>query len=421
MLSIMRELKNTPRRASGELVHMIRSIVSIGTYAILKLNQDDSRLSPFNISDDFQNTSLSLDQVHMLYREFAADRGITIVDEVMDNIFSETRGHAGLVNVCGVAMGSSLDNQPYGSVVDMNHWGSVRNTLLTRMGCYGTFQMLVNVLTRVSEKQQSALHYYRLYFLGNPSDKTVMDDEHDDLAEYLAVLGVIYPDPAATRAFTIASPLMDSFIRQVIIPHAFPNAPNTPPPRRSNRTLDILEIIRSSLVLFDKRFVNDAVTSSYKLAPVCVGAHTNNPVPRESVYDSEMTRICKNWLASSHGYQVIGQYHIGRLFCDIVIQYDEQCVALELMATGTGEQVKDHVERASKYMEALKATEGWVIHFTRQNDYLQNACWPVEATFGQGINMVHIWHDQGFTDVRLSAKWKSEDGRMMTVENERVI
>lgn len=92
VLGAIRDLKNNPLQPSGERAHVIRSIVSIGTYAILKLNQTNSRLSPFNISDDFQNTSLSLDQVRMLYRQFAVDRGITIVDEVMDNIFSETRG-----------------------------------------------------------------------------------------------------------------------------------------------------------------------------------------------------------------------------------------------------------------------------------------------------------------------------------------
>ncbi|KAF9957871.1 hypothetical protein BGZ65_001811 [Modicella reniformis] len=420
MLSAIRGLKNSPHLPSGDLAHMIHSIVSIGTYAI-KLIQTNSGLSPFNIIDDFQNTGLSLDQVRMLYDQFAVDRGITIVDEVMNNIFSETRGHAGLVNVCGVAMEASLDSRPHGSVVDTNHWASVRNILLTEMERYGTFQRLVSDLTQISGQQQSALGYYRNHFLGNTSDRAVKDNRQDSLAEYLAALGVLYPVPAQAKTFKIASPLMDSFIRQMVIPHAFPNAPNTPPPRRPNGTLDILEIIRSSLRLFDKDFVNDAVSSSFKTAPVCVNNSRNMNVPKESVYDSEMTRICMNWLASRHGYQVIGQYHIANLFCDIVIQYDKQLVALELVATETAKQIEKHVTRTVKYKQLLKANEGWVIHFTRQDNYLQDPCWPKEADFDQGINVIHIWHDQGFTEVRLSAKWKSEDGRMMTVEDERVI
>lgn len=292
--------------------------------------------------------------------------------------------HAGLVNVCGVAMDSSLDSRPHGSVVDMDHWGSVRNTLLTEMGRYGTFQRLVNDLTQMSDQQQSALRYYRLHFLGNSSDKAVKDDKHDSLAEYLTALGVLYPDPVQAKTFTIASPLMDSFIRQMVIPCAFPNAPNTPP-RRPNRTLDILSIIRSTLRLFDKDFVDHATSSSFKLAPVNVNGRRSNPVPRESVYDSEMTRICKNWLASSHGYQVIGQYHIGNRFCDIVIRYDVQrAAALELVATETAQQIQSHVTRTVGYKQDLNATEGWVIHFTRQDNYLQDAYWPAEADFDQG-------------------------------------
>lgn len=76
-----------------------------------------------------------------------------------------------------------------------------------------------------------------------------------------AVLGVLYPDSAKTKTF--ASPLMDSFTRQMVIPDAFSDAPDATPPRRPNRTLDILEIIKSSLLLFDKDFVDDAASSSF--------------------------------------------------------------------------------------------------------------------------------------------------------------
>ncbi|KAF9581159.1 hypothetical protein BGW38_001929, partial [Lunasporangiospora selenospora] len=87
LLGKIRELRNNPRRAN-----MIHSIVAIGAYTILELNQTDNGLSPFNIYDDFQNTSLSLDQVRKLYRQFAVDHGLTIASKVMDSIFCETSG-----------------------------------------------------------------------------------------------------------------------------------------------------------------------------------------------------------------------------------------------------------------------------------------------------------------------------------------
>ncbi|KAG0338112.1 hypothetical protein BG004_007354 [Podila humilis] len=398
MLSTIRGLKNS-QLPLGDQPHVIHSIVSIGTYAILKLNQPDAGLSPFNTADDFQNTSLSFDQVRMLYRQFAADRGVTIADEVMDSIFSQSRGHAGLVNVCGVAMDASLGRLPDGSAVDMAHWGSVRNNLLSAMGRYGTFQRLIDDLTQDSEQQQ-ALRFYRLEFLGSPIDHTYTGSS--DMAEYLAALGVLYPDPADTKTFKIASPLMDSYIRQM--------CPEYSPPKKPNRTLDILEIIRSSLRLFDKEFVDDATYSSFKTAHVPVNGRRENEVPRESVYDSEITRICKNWLTLYSGYAVTGQYH-----------YQQRAIVLELIATETEQQIQSHVTRTVEYKQSLNATESWVIHFTRQDNYLQAAHWPEEADFDQGINAVHIWHDQDFTEVRLSAKWKSEDGKMMTVVDERVI
>jgi len=50
--------------------------------------------------------------------------------------------------------------------------------------------------------------------------------------------------------------------------------------------------------------------------------------------------------------------------CDIFINSAGHRYALELMASGDEASVKEHIERLKQYKMALKAKEGWLIHFT---------------------------------------------------------
>ncbi|KAI1302992.1 hypothetical protein EDD11_005445 [Mortierella claussenii] len=404
MLSTIRTIRNDPNRWTTGAVH---SIVSIGTYAILQLNQTNRALSPFNISDNFRNTSLSRDQVRELFHEFADDRDTSIDDNVIENIFVKTGG---------------LGTLSGGRHIDMDYLGSVEDTLLINMREYGTFVRLDRDLRGRSEMQKAALEYYRSCFLGNPSDKAVFVGMSDNrnLAEYLAALGAL--NPGSDGCFYIASPLMDSFIRQIVIPAAFPGAPNIPPPLRSDGSLDVLEVIKSALRLFDKDLISRAHELSYKEAHVVVDKGKKQRVPRESIYDSELIRILMNWLALRTGYGVVGQHHIQNLFCDVMVKVGQQDpVPIELVVTETQRLVQAHIDKTNNYRRLIGASEGWVIHLTREDNYLQNPLWPTDEMLDQGVYMIHVWHDKSFTEVRLSAKWRNLDGRVVSVENERVV
>ncbi|KAF7720398.1 hypothetical protein EC973_009410, partial [Apophysomyces ossiformis] len=159
-------------------------------------------------------------QVFKLYSDFAKDRSMTMDDGVIEDILKKTNGHAGLVNICGVAIDEYLVNLPDLQRFDIDHWGNVQNTLLSKMQQYRTFQRLVKDLTGKSEKQVNALSCYRSRYLGSTSEKFA--DVNRSSEEYLAALGVLQPEK---RDFKTASPLMDSFIRQIVIPQAYPTAP----------------------------------------------------------------------------------------------------------------------------------------------------------------------------------------------------
>ncbi|KAF9400398.1 hypothetical protein BGZ76_007732, partial [Entomortierella beljakovae] len=195
--------------------------------------------------------------------------------------------HAGLVNICGVALDVGLEDLRNAQHIDLSHWNTIANSLLSKMSDYGTFQRLVRDLTEESAQRIEAMVLYRSMFLGNTVETNVPVNGviNRSLAGYLAALGVINPginDRENNKYFTISSPLMDSFIRQTIIPAIYPNAPKTQPPLKFDGTLDILAILKLTLTFFDKEQIDRAHTLSSKVSRVYVDQRLNQIVPRES-------------------------------------------------------------------------------------------------------------------------------------------
>ncbi|RUS14169.1 hypothetical protein BC937DRAFT_94240, partial [Endogone sp. FLAS-F59071] len=250
MLSMIREIRNDPAKGRPRAKTVIQSIVSIGTFAILSLSQDNVTASPFNAVENFRNVSLTKEQVQELFQEFASDRDITIDPEVVDDIFLLTNGHAGLVNVCGEAIDTELLPLEDGNL-HLDCWQHFSITLLRRKTmAYGTFQRMVNSLTEDSPKRREAINFLRSFFLGNFDEYVPVSANEKHLAEYLAAQGVLHPDQIDATSFKISSPLIDSLIRQCVIPHLFPSCPNTSSPKKGGRAggdLDVLEILKESL------------------------------------------------------------------------------------------------------------------------------------------------------------------------------
>jgi len=240
---------------------------------------------------------------------------------------------------------------------------------------------------------------------------------------------VLQPDQIEdATSFRVSSPLIDSIIRQLVIPILYPSCPSTPSPTKfEGGSLDVLETLKIVLQFFDQELIKWASRRSYKISKVYVNGHRNVKVPRESVYDTELMRILTNWLANQEKYQITGQWHLHELdsarYSDIVIKKSgDPTVVLELLATGDKSFIKSHIDKTTVYKNLLSAQEAWIVHFTREDNYLQtpeNVHWQSDELLNKGIYMVHFWHNQDFTEVWMSARWK--DGTLKRVDNERVI
>jgi hypothetical protein len=57
-------------------------------------------------------------------------------------------------------------------------------------------------------------------------------------------------------------------------------------------------------------------------------------------------------------------------------------------------------------MDLIRADEGWVVHFTCEDDY--SATWQSNTELDKGVNVVHFSHH--FTRLLMLARWKDAAG-----------
>ena len=325
--------------------------------------------------------------------------------------------HAGLVNICGVAIQNyllPLEDR----MLKLARWQSFSPSIMEDVLGYNTFQRMVKSL----KEQKDAVDCLRSCFLGNFDEFVSAGFGQEPLAQYLAAVGVLAPHRKSSK-FKMISPIVDSLVRRHVIPALYPAAPSTPIPMHNSK-LDIQGILKEALRFFDQQTIKRATQYSFKTAKVKVGGVNGVAVPRESVYDSELIRILAIWL--HQGYcTVTGQWHhLGgnnHRYSDIVVETKSSRIVLELLATGELDFIEEHVKRTSRYKSSLSAEEAWVIHFTREDNYLEDPYWQSDELLNKNIYLAHIWHNQDFTEVRMRAKWKSWDSENRLTSNERII
>nr|CAG8507490.1 6128_t:CDS:2 [Entrophospora candida] len=407
VLDIFRGIRNTPGTFA------IHSVVAIGTFSILHIDSSSST-SPFNIKEPFQNPSFTLNQVQKLYEQFAADSKITIDPDVVEDIYAQTNGHAGLVCLCGRAIEVNLiQHLEEGTHLSYDIWQRFSMSLVEEVIQYQTFRSMVNTL--LEPRYKNAMDFFRSNFLVDIGleFKKVPNIDNIELAEFLAAEGVLLPG-RSPETFKISSPLVRWLILSRVIPKVYPSCPQVEIPfHSSSNTLDILEVLKQVVRIFDKKIIEVTSCHSFKMAHVFVEASKDRRVPRESVYDSELYRILSNWL-SIKNFQITGQWHLisrtgGRnnhKYSDIIINSpDHPTVVLELLATAKQSELDEHFERALTYAKLLSAGETWVIHFSCEDKITENPYWPADRELKKGLRVVHFWHDLYFTKIKMIACW----------------
>ena len=109
----------------------------------------------------------------------------------------------------------------------------------------------------------------------------------------------------------MVSTFLDGYIRTIVLPSKYLNAPTqSPPTQRDSHALHVPEILIECLKYFDRNLIQLAPSRSFKSSSkVHVGGRSRVPVPQESVCDTELVHILSNWLLK-FGWTTSGQWHL---------------------------------------------------------------------------------------------------------------
>lgn len=66
---------------------------AVGPLSILFLKSDKINVSPFNVKEPFRNPNFTLAQVESIYKDYEDDNKLTIVPEVIKDIYERTNGY----------------------------------------------------------------------------------------------------------------------------------------------------------------------------------------------------------------------------------------------------------------------------------------------------------------------------------------
>ncbi|CAB5381201.1 unnamed protein product [Rhizophagus irregularis] len=351
--------------------------------------------------------------------EFEDDNKMQFEEAVIDDIFEQTTGHAGLVSLCGRAIEDNLLRKLDKRLLTYKTWECYKvSSLMGAMVDYQTFRNLVNSLK--SPEAKDALNFFRNNFLVDVGYEVKVTTDIDS-AEYLASEGVLVPGEEA-GAFKLSSPLVRWLILQRVIPNVFPSRPREEIPFfKDSQDLDTLIALKYAVKTFDKSIISLARFRSFKTAKVLVNGKRKQHVPRESVYDAELCRILRNWLSVAN-FEVTGQWHLisnGNRYSDIVIDtpFGEKIV-LELLATADTNDLDEHFRRSLDYARLLSVDETWVVHITCEDNYVERPHWPSDSQLKMNLNVVHFYHDPLFTRINLIAGcWSNRKNKMLIYED----
>jgi hypothetical protein len=98
------------------------------------------------------------------------------------------------------------------------------------------------------------------------------------------------------------------------------------------------------------------------------------------------------------------------------VEVVRQATILEILATSTRSDLKEHFHRTQEYAKSLKKElvlrDVWIVHFTREDNVIMEPQWPSEEQQAN-LNTVVFWHNRDFTEVRMSAFWKEYENDVM--------
>ena len=390
VLSTFRGLKQS------RAYHKLHSVIIVGVFSIVSLNT--RTVSPFNVSEQVVAPFLDQSQVQKMFDIYSECRGYSVEVDVIKDIYERTGGHAGLVNLCGKAIDEEIRRFSDKEKLTLQTWlSALRHRLQYWLRDFPTTKRLVDDLKQEDTLQTSCRKALSDFFLCR--DKDVPEGLLENpMREYLLSVGMILESkPGMLR-------LANSMVRMLAIWEVVPvdrrKTISEALPMTKDGVLDAYRMLVSSTSYFPADELHRAKELSFKNA----GRGSPAPVPHEYYYQSQLASIIRAWLPKNWVFfpevKTIGD----RRRIDFVIENlldgtddAKGRFVLELEATSSNTELKEHYDRADGYGKMIDAGHVWVVHFCAVP--LNPVDLPTPKN-GCNIHVLHLVHsrvDSGFS------------------------
>ncbi|CAJ0828279.1 13661_t:CDS:2 [Entrophospora sp. SA101] len=167
-------------------------------------------VSPFNITEKYQNPDLPFKQVKTSFEEFMSDRGIVIDPLVITGVYALTNGHTGFTCLCGCAIDENLPSK----------------TL-----------MKDDMINKLKELHSMEAVKFLCQYLLDGVKSTEVPDQHNHLIKFLEA-----EVDSSLNMIRLSSSLVGTYIKTDVLPESFPHAHQSD----KYQKLDILKMLQKA-------------------------------------------------------------------------------------------------------------------------------------------------------------------------------
>lgn len=139
ILGVLRAMKQ------DKSTHNLHSFLGLGTFSIMQLIGDTG--SPFSVRESVECPPLSSDDVTKLFKEYSSNSRRTIDQDVIDDIWNKTSGHAGSVSFIGRSIAEHGSIRSTKHVTIREWYNFVNNHLLQAMDQWPPMGKMIQTLS----------------------------------------------------------------------------------------------------------------------------------------------------------------------------------------------------------------------------------------------------------------------------------
>ncbi|KAM9983838.1 hypothetical protein ACTFIY_000578 [Dictyostelium cf. discoideum] len=358
----------------------IKSITIVGTFAILEL-KTKSNVSPFNIKSNMFVQNFSEEEVTKIMEMNIKQKGVTISQSIIKDIYTLTNGHKGFVNIIGDLINIELMKN---GIIEPKVWNNIINReLFSRLKRFKTIDRMIDSV--IKAKNHNIKNNLRLALL---SSDGIIPESKEGL--YLSREGIYTPSHGdGYNNFIFSSNIVKQiclYLMDSIIP--------TEKILKLNGLLDMENILRIAVKFISPEILNMQLKKASK-QPKTFSVKKRISSSISCKFEKTILSPNNNIIATN-----------GRP--DLVVttgplSESEKSIIIELVVTTTISDIQNHITKTNPYVENndFNAREGWVLHFTMAKNDHDNYKYPSVPDKYPKIGILHVYHDADYDNLQI--------------------